>query len=176
MLKSEKQKALDKLEKLRSAMEKIESGDEDTSERRRANNFLLKEYGALKQRILQQYPEEKTSEQILRESAEVKISEPELTAAYKGQKNLIVRAVDPKTGKQAGYIEYTEFQGNPQISFVKVEPDYQKQGIGKQLVAKLQSEYPDKKIDFGMTTPEGTKLKEYIERSAQKQPWEMTKE
>jgi len=86
----------------------------------------------------------------------------ELTGAYKGQKNLTITAT--KNGKVVGRLEYSEFEKIPYLNFVEVLPEYQKQNIGSDLVKELQKSYPNKKIKWGMTTPEGTRLKEALDK------------
>jgi hypothetical protein len=85
----------------------------------------------------------------------------ELTGAYKGQKNIDL--VAKKDGKQVGLLQYVEFNKEPSISYIEVAKGEQGKGVGADLVKKLQQEYPDKKIDWGMTTPEGTKLKQKLD-------------
>jgi len=111
----------------------------------------------------------------------------EVTGAYKGQINGNVVAFD-KTGKQAGILQYQQFEDEVLIAWIEVSPEMQKRGIATRLYQELQNEWPDKKITWGMTTPEGTALRKGIEKEVTvpvaeptakaeadkvKEPWEM---
>ena len=61
-------------------------------------------------------------------------------------------------GKVVGTVEYGEYAGEPNVKMIEVNPEYRRQGIGKRLLQELQKKYPDSEINFGMTTPDGTKL------------------
>ena len=65
-------------------------------------------------------------------------------------------------GKEAGYIDYAEYDGVPFIKYITVDPEFRRQGIATKMLKQLQKEYPDQEIDWGMTTPDGTKLKEKV--------------
>ena len=61
-------------------------------------------------------------------------------------------------GKEVGTIEYGEYNGKPNIKMIEVKPEYRRQGIATKLLQNLQKKYPDKSIDFGYSTEDGTKL------------------
>ncbi len=84
----------------------------------------------------------------------------EVTAAYSGQTNFITGAF--KDGQPVGYVEYSEFQGEIQIDFVKVGDEYQKQGIGSALINEVKRENPGTQINWGMTTPSGEALRRKV--------------
>jgi ribosomal protein S18 acetylase RimI-like enzyme len=84
----------------------------------------------------------------------------ELTNASHGQKDLIKFA--ELKGKPIGYLQYADFEGVPSIKHIAVNEKYRRQGIATKLINELQKGYPDKKIDWGMLTPEGIKLKKAI--------------
>jgi len=86
----------------------------------------------------------------------------EVTSAYKGQINGRVTATNEK-GTPIGALDYQQFGDEVLIAWIGVTPDYQHQGIAKKLYEALQKEWPDKKIQWGMTTPEGTALRKSIE-------------
>ncbi len=86
----------------------------------------------------------------------------EVTGAYKGQINGDVVATD-KTGKQVGLLQYQQFEDEVLIAWMEVSPEMQRRGVATQLYQELQKEWPDKKITWGMTTPEGTALRKKIE-------------
>ena len=61
-------------------------------------------------------------------------------------------------GKVVGTLQYGEYNGEPNVKMVEVDPEYRRQGIGTKLLQELQKKYPDVEIDFGMQTPDGSKL------------------
>lgn len=61
-------------------------------------------------------------------------------------------------GKVLGTLEYGEYDGEPNVKMIEVSPEYRRQGIGTKLLQELQKKYPDTEINFGMSTPDGTKL------------------
>ena len=65
-------------------------------------------------------------------------------------------------GKVVGTLEYGEYDGEPNVKMIEVAPEYRRQGIGTKLLQELQKKYPDVEIDFGMSTPDGTKLLDSI--------------
>lgn len=65
-------------------------------------------------------------------------------------------------GKVVGTLEYGEYDGEPNVKMVEVDPEYRRKGIGTKLLQELQRKYPDVEIDFGMSTPDGTKLLDAI--------------
>lgn len=65
-------------------------------------------------------------------------------------------------GKEAGTLKYGDFDGEPNVKMIEVLPEYRRKGIGTKLLQELQKKYPDAEINFGMSTPDGTKLLESI--------------
>lgn len=65
-------------------------------------------------------------------------------------------------GKTVGTLEYGVYEGEPNVKMIEVSPEYRRKGIGTKLLQELQKKYPDAEIDFGMSTPDGTKLLESI--------------
>lgn len=65
-------------------------------------------------------------------------------------------------GKVVGTLEYGEYDGAPNVKMVQVDPEYRRKGIATKLLQELQNKYPDTEIDFGMSTPDGTKLLDAI--------------
>ena len=63
-------------------------------------------------------------------------------------------------GKIAGKLNYGEYNGEPNVKMIEVKPEYQRKGIGTKLLQELQKKYAGIEIDFGMSTPDGTKLLE----------------
>jgi predicted GNAT family acetyltransferase len=86
----------------------------------------------------------------------------ELTGAHHGQKDLVLSA--KRKDETIGYIEYSEFEGDPHISHVFVGEGERKKGVGSDLIKKLQEDYPNKEIKWGMLTPEGTALKAKLDK------------
>ena len=62
--------------------------------------------------------------------------------------------------EELGWISYGVYEGEPSIKMMEVSPEHRRKGIGKKLLQALQKKYPDTEINFGMTTPDGTKLLE----------------
>lgn len=57
-----------------------------------------------------------------------------------------------------GHLNYSEFEGTPKIQMINVYDGHQRRGYATQLVMALQSHYPDKEIDWGCMTDEGSCL------------------
>lgn len=64
--------------------------------------------------------------------------------------------------KLAGYVEYSVYNDVPAIQYIHTEDDFKRQGVATKLMQDLQRQYPDKEIEFGMTTPDGTKFLDSI--------------
>ena len=79
-----------------------------------------------------------------------------------GKDEVYMRSEFMDGDKVAGYVSFSEYQGVPHIQFIETKPGYRRQGIAAKLLKDLQKQYPGKEIDFGMTTPEGTKLLEAV--------------
>lgn len=50
------------------------------------------------------------------------------------------------------------------IQHIEVKPSYRNQGLGQQLIKQLLRNNLGHKINWGMTTPDGTRLKASLER------------
>lgn len=57
-----------------------------------------------------------------------------------------------------GYIDYADFQGEPHVQMIKVHNDFRRQGIGREMLIKLQKSYPDIQIEMGTLTDDGERL------------------
>lgn len=89
----------------------------------------------------------------------------EVTGAHNGQVDGTLRAtVD---GQPAGYLDYTVYEGRPEISMVEVADEMRRQGIGAELVRELQRKFPDAEVGWGMMTPEGAALREALPKIVQ---------
>ena len=64
--------------------------------------------------------------------------------------------------KEVGYIQYADYEGQPSIHMIEVSEEYKRQGIATRMLQELQSQYDGTEINFGMTTPDGTKLLDKI--------------
>lgn len=65
-------------------------------------------------------------------------------------------------GKVVATLEYGEYDGEANVKMIEVEPEYRRKGIATKLLQELQNKYEGTEIDFGMSTPDGTKLLESI--------------
>ena len=65
-------------------------------------------------------------------------------------------------GKVVAKLEYGEYDGEPNVKMIEVQPEYRRKGIATKLMQELQRKYPDTEINFGMSTPDGTKLLDSI--------------
>lgn len=70
-------------------------------------------------------------------------------------------------GEIIGKIEYSVYNDVPHIQMIETKPEYRRKGVATKLLQELQKEYEGKEIDFGMTTPDGTKLLESITYSVE---------
>ena len=93
----------------------------------------------------------------------------DIVDSHGGKLSGIVRAHD-KAGNQIGYIDFGVYGGELWIKTVEVAEPYRRKGIASQMVAKLQQEFPEDEVDWGMTTEEGGMLKQVIEGGSETQP------
>lgn len=61
-------------------------------------------------------------------------------------------------GKTLAYLDFSDFENEPHVQFIWVDPAQRGNGLGAALVRHLQSLYPDTEIDFGGLTDDGVKL------------------
>lgn len=80
----------------------------------------------------------------------------EVTAAYSGQTNLTLTALDG--GEAVGSLQYVVYRGEVSVSMLEVDPRHRRRGVGSELLLKLQSKYPRTEIRHGMQTPEAARL------------------
>lgn len=59
---------------------------------------------------------------------------------------------------QAGYITYSEYEGEPYIKMIDVKDQYRRMGIARRMMQHLQGLYDDIEINLGMLTDDGDKL------------------
>ena len=80
----------------------------------------------------------------------------ELTGSRSGQKDMRLSAI---IGNQkVGFIDYTIYGNEVSIKFIEVNKNFRRQGVGKDLILKLQSLFPKTEIELGMLTGEGAAL------------------
>lgn len=81
----------------------------------------------------------------------------EVTGAHHGQLDVRMQAViDELT---VGVLEYSVFEDVPHIAMIEVLEGYRRQGIATGMMQKLQGEYPNTEIAWGMLTDDGAKFK-----------------
>lgn len=79
---------------------------------------------------------------------------------HNGQHDFLYEAIYNDT--PIGALQYSEYGGNPYLSYIEVKEEYRHRGVATQLLQALQSKYHGKEIEWGMTTEDGTALKEAI--------------
>jgi predicted chitinase/GNAT superfamily N-acetyltransferase len=69
--------------------------------------------------------------------------------------------------QQVGYLNYSIYRDRPSIHMIYVAPEFRRSRIARQMLKALQELSPDEEIDWGITTPAGSKLRgsiDYIRR------------
>lgn len=66
--------------------------------------------------------------------------------------------VATQNGRRIAYLDYSEYEGKPNIQFITVDEDYRRQKIAAGMLKYLQGLYPAEEIEWGMQTPDGDKL------------------
>lgn len=82
----------------------------------------------------------------------------EVRGSGHGQMDLTLSMKDG--GKDAGRIDYAEFDGRPSIQMIDVPEVARRNGNATALLQELQAKYPDQEIDWGSLTADGAKLRE----------------
>lgn len=85
-----------------------------------------------------------------------------------GQTDMILTAY--LDGKEVGTINYSIYEGEPNIKMLEVNKEYRRMGIGTKMVKHLQKLFPDQEINIGMLTPDGSKLAQTINRTFKDNP------
>ena len=78
----------------------------------------------------------------------------ECRGAHHGQSDMTLFA--ELGGVAVGRIEYSVFDDQPQVQWIKVMPEYRRKGIATALAKQLQSEYPNTEIEWSNSTEMGT--------------------
>jgi hypothetical protein len=68
-------------------------------------------------------------------------------------------------GKVIAKLEYSEFEKTPHINMIEVSKDHQRKGLAKKLIYNLQKKYPNKTIQWGMMTDEGSALRNSLKKT-----------
>lgn len=64
----------------------------------------------------------------------------------------------------AGILDYSEYEKMPSVKMLEVPKNWRRQGIGTELLKKLQKLYPNTEIDLGYASAEGAALLKTIDR------------
>jgi GNAT superfamily N-acetyltransferase len=88
----------------------------------------------------------------------------ELSDAYKGQKNFLVRMHGPDDAP-IGVLDYTLFDGELSVNDVVVRPEFRRQGIATELYERMLAEHPGAALSGSMTTPDGTAFRSAFNKS-----------
>lgn len=84
----------------------------------------------------------------------------EMRGYHHGQSDM--RLVASLDGKTVGTLDYVVYDDEPSISYIHVDPDYRRRGIGTKLLKSLQREYPETPIKSSGLTPDGAALRRSI--------------
>ena len=66
-------------------------------------------------------------------------------------------------GRLAGYIEYSVWMNEVHVKMIQTHKDVRRNGVARSMMKKLQEEYPECEINWGMTTDLGTYLRDGME-------------
>jgi hypothetical protein len=75
---------------------------------------------------------------------------------HRGQSDLAIAAYDGSN--KIGWIDYSVYEEQPSIQMIEINNSYRRRGIAKMMLIRLQKEYPDTEIDWGMLTSDGERL------------------
>lgn len=71
-------------------------------------------------------------------------------------------------GARVGKLDFVGNKFDAKINMVETNPEFRRRGIATALVNKLREEFPNAKIDWGGTTPLGSKFKKAYSRGSRK--------
>lgn len=86
----------------------------------------------------------------------------EVTGYHHGQTDIKLSAV--KNNKILGYIEYSEYNSQPHINLVFVNPEHRRKGIATKLINELVKEYKYENIKWGSLTFDGSVLQQKLDK------------
>lgn len=81
----------------------------------------------------------------------------ESTGSNGGQTDFTLTMQDG--GREVGRIDYSVFEGKPQIQMIEVPEGERRKGHARLMLQRLQAEFPATEIDWGMLTDDGSALK-----------------
>ncbi len=79
-----------------------------------------------------------------------------------GQHNFVLRIFDNNV--QVGAVEYADYQDEAYINMIQVSPEHVRKGYAKHMIRWLAKEYEYENIHWGVTTPEGQRLKQSMDK------------
>jgi len=85
-----------------------------------------------------------------------------MTGYRSGQSDHRISAKQGKT--LVGYVDFSVYEGEPNIKYIFVSPDFRRQGIATKLMQAVQREYPDANINLGMATDMGAPFVQSLDR------------
>ena len=88
-----------------------------------------------------------------------------------GQDNYILKYSPVNEGDTVGYISFSIFENDLQIDMIEVYTQYKNKGYGKKMLHELQRRFPDTEIHFGITTEDGSKLRQSLSYKKIKTPY-----
>lgn len=74
--------------------------------------------------------------------------------SHHGQTDMVLMAKED-SGKYVGYVEFSEFEGIPAVSYIATFDGELRKGVATALAKELQRMYPKEEIDWGSTTLNG---------------------
>lgn len=92
----------------------------------------------------------------------------ECVGAYSGQTNMVLYA--ELDGQAVGRIEYSVYNGEVYVQFIKTQPGHRRQGIATAMAKQLQAEYPDTEIEWSASTEDGTQFIASLNREFEPEP------
>ncbi len=75
--------------------------------------------------------------------------------SYRGQNYCTLYAKDTKENV-VGIIQYSTYENKVYVDVIKTKEEERRKGIATLMAKELQREFPNFKIEWGMTTPDGT--------------------
>jgi 2'-5' RNA ligase/GNAT superfamily N-acetyltransferase len=67
----------------------------------------------------------------------------------------------------AAKLTYSTYENEIHVKMIEVHPQIRRRGVGTKLYNRLKQEYPDMKINWGMSTPDGTEWLKSVQGSSQ---------
>ncbi len=86
----------------------------------------------------------------------------DVTGSHSGQLNGTLRAKDG-AGNTVAYLDWVKYGDEVSISMVETAPEARGRGLATSLVERLLEENPGARLEWGMSTPEGWRLRQKME-------------